>query len=439
MTERERREWREFRSVWWGHPMKNAVDRATSALPKLMRERLDEFGMDFAIIYPSLGMFATELWDEALRRAVCRAYNKYHADIFRGLGDRLGPVAIIPMHTPEEAIEELEYAVKELGFKVVMMPASTRRTIPAIAQKYPEIARYPELMQRMYWLDTHCLDSDYDYDKVWKKCVELKVAPTFHSVCLGMPSRTSISNFVFNHLGHFAEAGQTICRALFMGGVTKRFPELRFAFLEGGVAWGCELYNDIFMDWRTRNIEFLPNLDPKQLDWKVFGELCEEYGGPLFTERLERYRKGEASDLIAGPLDPGQPLDEFAHCGVKSARDIRDRFVRNFFFGCEGEDRMTAIAFDSKKNPLSARLNAMFGSDIGHFDVHDMNEAVSEAYEMVEDGTIAAGDFRDFVFTNAVKLHAEVNPDFFKGTVIEKEVDAVLGKVREQLSAAAGH
>ena len=33
MTERERLEWREFRPVWWGHPMRNMLDRATSTLP----------------------------------------------------------------------------------------------------------------------------------------------------------------------------------------------------------------------------------------------------------------------------------------------------------------------------------------------------------------------------------------------------------------------
>src|SRR5271154_5801814 len=55
MTEQERLDWREFKPVWWGHPMKNTLDRATSTLPKLLHSRMDEFGLDFAIIYPSLG------------------------------------------------------------------------------------------------------------------------------------------------------------------------------------------------------------------------------------------------------------------------------------------------------------------------------------------------------------------------------------------------
>jgi predicted TIM-barrel fold metal-dependent hydrolase len=421
MTEQERLDWREFKPVWWGHPMKNTLDRATSTLPKLLHSRMDEFGLDFAIIYPSLGMFATELADAELRQAVCRAYNKYHADIFREYGDRLAPVAVIPMHTPQEAIAELEYAVKELGMKAVMLPTSTRRPIPALEHKYAEIK------DRLYWLDNHCVDSIYNYDPVWAKCVELKVAPTFHSVCLGMSSRTAPSNFVFNHLGHFAEAGQTAARALFMGGVTRRFPQLRFAFLEGGVAWGCELYNDIFMDWRTRNVNFLPALDPANLDEKLFADLCASYGGKFFTDRLHRMKEGtDASDLIAGPRDAGRGQDEFERCGIAKESDIRDLFAPSFFFGCEGEDHSVGYAFDARKNPHNARLNAMFGSDIGHFDVPEMNEAVSEAYGLVEKGVIEEADFRDFVFTNPVKLHAEVNPEFFKGTAIETEVARLL-------------
>ena len=421
MTERERLEWREFRPVWWGHPMRNTLDRATSTLPGLLHSRMDEFGLDFAIIYPSLGMFATELWDEELRLAVCRAFNKYHADIFREFSDRLTPVAVIPMHTPEEAIAELEYVVKVLGMKAVMLPTSTRRPIPALERKYAEIKG------RLYWLDNHCVDSIYDYDPVWAKCVELKVAPTFHSVCLGMSSRTAVSNFVFNHLGHFAEAGQTAARALFMGGVARRFPQLRFAFLEGGVAWGCELYNDIFMDWRTRNARFIPALDPAGFDERLFADLCTTHGGSFFTGRLARMKEGiDASDLIAGPRNVGPSLDEFAHCSIAKETDIRDLFVPFFYFGCEGEDHSVGYAYDSQKNPLNARLNAMFGSDIGHFDVPDMSEAVSEAYGLVEKGVITRHDFRDFVFTNPVKLHAEVNPEFFKGTAIESAVERLL-------------
>ena len=37
-------------------------------------------------------------------------------------------------------------------------------------------------------------------------------------------------------------------------------------------------------------------------------------------------------------------------------------------------------------------------------------------------------DFKAFVFTNAVRLHAGMNPDFFKGTVVEAEAGQVLAR-----------
>jgi hypothetical protein len=65
---------------------------------------------------------------------------------------------------------------------------------------------------------------------------------------------------------------------------------------------------------------------------------------------------------------------------------------------------------------LAARLNAIFSSDIGHFDVLDVTEVVPEAYEMVEDGLATAADFRDFAFANVVRLLGHQNPRFFAGT-----------------------
>ena len=53
--------------------------------------------------------------DTRQRRAICRAYNVFAMDQFRPLADRIIPAAIIPMYTPEEAIEELDYAVTQLG------------------------------------------------------------------------------------------------------------------------------------------------------------------------------------------------------------------------------------------------------------------------------------------------------------------------------------
>ncbi|MGH7311360.1 MAG: hypothetical protein ACREK6_21970, partial [Candidatus Rokuibacteriota bacterium] len=37
-------------------------------------------------------------------------------------------------------------------------------------------------------------------------------------------------------------------------------------------------------------------------------------------------------------------------------------------------------------------------------------------------------DFRDFMFANAVRFWGEVNPEFFKGTAVEKAAAEVLAR-----------
>jgi hypothetical protein len=51
-----------------------------------------------------------------------------------------------------------------------------------------------------------------------------------------------------------------------------------------------------------------------------------------------------------------------------------------------------------------------------------MSEVLEEAHELLDDGLITEDDFRQFVFINAASLHTALNPDFFKGTVVEDAV-----------------
>jgi predicted TIM-barrel fold metal-dependent hydrolase len=418
-TPRERLANRIPRPTWWAHPARNTLDRATSSLPRLLHRRLDDFGLDVAIIYPSIGLFPIHYDEAEVRLSMCRAFNRMQADIFREYRDRLIPVAIIPMHTPAEAIAELEYAVQTLGFRAIVMPAYVRRPIEAVAQKIPELVRYAT------WFDNFCIDCSYDYDPVWAKCLELKLSPTFHSPTSGLNTRASVSNFVYNHIGHFAAGGEVICKALFLGGVTRRFPRLRFAFMEGGVSWGCALFSDLISHWSKRNVAALAHLDPANRDEHQIRQLFEEYGGE-YGARVVARQGQDRSHLMWGSPEDSADIDEFARCAIAGKVDIRELFIPKFFFGCEGDDRMSALAFDSRKNPMGVRLNAIYSSDIGHFDIPDMRDAAGEAYEMVEDGLIDGDDFRDLVFANPVRAKTDVNPEFFKGTLVEDAVVSLL-------------
>jgi hypothetical protein len=123
-------------------------------------------------------------------------------------------------------------------------------------------------------------------------------------------------------------------------------------------------------------------------------------------------------------------MNDFALTGVEKPADIRRIFDTNFYFGSEADDRITTIAFNPKLNHYGARLNAILGSDIGHWDVPDMTQVLVEAYELVEKGYLTEDDFRDFTFGNVVTMHTGMNPAFFKGTVVEAAVEKFTADLR---------
>jgi hypothetical protein len=251
------------------------------------------------------------------------------------------------------------------------------------------------------------------------------VAPSLHNGARSILLRNSPSNFCYNHIGHFASASEAVAKAIFLGGVTRRFPKLNFAFLEGGVGWASMLYADLIGHWEKRNRQAIESTNPSKLDVGKLHELAQKYGSRAVAEAVGRREglEGDSNSTLTGGLEN---LDDYFRCQITKKEDIRDLFVPRFYFGCEADDPINAWAFNRQASPMRARLNALFSSDIGHFDVPDMTEVVPEAYELVEHGLIIDDDFQDFMFDNAVRFWGEVNPDFFKGTIVEKQAGEVL-------------
>src|SRR4051812_6059886 len=106
---------------WWGWQTANVRDRATAHLPALLYERLDEIGIDYTVLYPSMALGYFEVTDEELSSVLCRAVNTAQARRFAPYRDRCTVGALIPMNTPAQAIAEAEYAVCELGATSLLM------------------------------------------------------------------------------------------------------------------------------------------------------------------------------------------------------------------------------------------------------------------------------------------------------------------------------
>jgi predicted TIM-barrel fold metal-dependent hydrolase len=402
MTPQERMDKRLHRPTWWGEPA-STLDRATAMILRLFYERLDDCGIDFALVYTSPGLFYISNPDAELRRAVSRAVNMMNAEMFRPYARRLTPAAVVPVYTPQEAIEETEYAVRELGLKVIMIANHVKRPIPAYARNATDVSQVP------HYIDPLGLDSAYNYNPLWARCVELQVAVTAHSGSMGWGSRVSVNNFTYNHIGHFANASHAFAKALVLGGVTYRFPSLKFAFLEGGVGWACNLLTDLIGHWEKRHGRAMQaHVRPTNLDRQMLTDLFARYGGQEYVDKtdgllgcLSLVSPFKTSEELT-TREYKENLDDFVAANVASEEELRQRFAENFYFGCEADDVMTAWAFDKHGKH---RLQPVFSSDVGHFDVVDMSEVLEKAYELVEHEIISADDFRHFVFTNPARLH----------------------------------
>jgi predicted TIM-barrel fold metal-dependent hydrolase len=427
------RERGEPRSSWWP-TSNNALDQVTCTSPTLFAERMEEMGVDYAVLYPSFGLRLLTTRDDTVRRQMIRAQNTMLADLYADVADKVTAVAAVPMHTPEEAVDELCFVVRELGFKAVTMPPAVARPLPALPDAFPA-ARL---------VDRYGIDSEYDYSPVWQTCVDLGVVATFHGGqgYLYMPDgQDSYTNFAANHILAHAYLQLQTLKSLLFAGVPQRFPELRFAFLEGGAGWACDLLHHFEEHREKRSGEGLKLLDPRLMDQELYNDLLEKYGMPVPPRTADglAWRAGGFQMSRTAPEAPADAewiRDEFADSLIESDADIREMFEDRLFFGCEADDRSVYRATDTKGNAMNARLQPLFSSDAGHFDLPDIRFAVPESHKLVERGLIDDTAYNDFVFGNAVRMYGSMHHGFFTGTTIETEAQAVLAAAQ---TARPGH
>jgi predicted TIM-barrel fold metal-dependent hydrolase len=395
---------------WWSSPLHNVRDLAASIAPRLLAERLPEVGIDYSVLYPTLALATAAVEDDGLRVGLCRGWNDYFADTYAPFADRMTPAGIIPMHTPSEAIAELEHC-RSIGLKVAGIPHTVVR---AITSATPSPWRMPG---QTHWCDFFGLDSAYDYDPVWSKFGELGFAITVHVGVGAAPMGWYhwVSNFVANHVGSFAWGCHPLCKALLLGGVTRRFPDAVIAFQECGVSWATTLLADLIEHWEKRNTDTMRSVfDPQLFDLPELRRYVTDYAPELLAD------VDDVDAALRGAMLWGRPpehLDEFAAMQVASEHDIIDLAAPRLWFGCEADDR-TVIAAFAEHNGLGVDFNVMLGSDISHFDTPDMDAVVPSACRLVEKGLLDHRQLRALLCDNAARLFTHADPNFFAGTAL---------------------
>ena len=176
---------------------------------------MDAEGVDVAVIYPTLGLYALAVPDinPKLAAAIARAYNNWLHEFCQADSDRLIGAALVSPFDVNDAVAETRRSVKDLGFKGIMLR--------------------PNEVNRRNWYDPY-------YDPLWSELEELDVPVGFHE------GAGAALPYVGEEFGDNIMLAHAICHPLEQmlaatsfcaGGILARHPNLRVAFLEGNSSW----------------------------------------------------------------------------------------------------------------------------------------------------------------------------------------------------------
>ena len=289
-----------------------------------------------------------------------------------------------------------------------MLRGNQERPIPGAAEGI-------DAQKAAWYCDTIALDSPYDYDPFWQRCVELGVAVTQHSGSGRWQDRASISNFTYNHVGHFAEANHAFARGVFLGGlVGRRYPSLNFGFMEGGVSWASQMCNEIIRHWEKRRRSGWQY--PSATSVAEMHQLIDRYG----DQRLKAN-----ADAIMNSLDAFRPSAVLKNSGVLSmSRTIlkQQELIQKRMSGRSSPGTSTSAARRTIGQPCGLSIpvwacgfGRSFSSDFTHFDVPDFREVIPKRLKWSRRSSwTGAGFSRVHVHQRRAAAHAQ-QPGLLQG------------------------
>jgi len=170
---------------------------------------LDELGFEASVLYPTGGLSFGRMIDVELAVGTARAYNDWLADTYLKRDSRLKGVGLIPFQEPDAAVEELRRIVQDHGMVGALMPATGLRS---------------HFGDKIYW-------------PIYAEADRLGSCLSVHGGSYGGLGFDHLNAFPAIHaLGHPLSVAVAFA-SLTINGIFDRFPNVRFGFLEAGVAW----------------------------------------------------------------------------------------------------------------------------------------------------------------------------------------------------------
>lgn len=181
----------------------------TSVGPEQWRQFLDKTGLEYSVLYPTVGLAYGQETNPDWAVAYARAYNNWLHERYMKADRRLKGIALIPMQNVPAAVAELRRAVTELGMLGAMIP-SNGLVKHVGAKEYWPVYEEAERLDCAIAVHGGCYGG-LGFDTF--------TAPSTHRA-LGMPFPLAIA--MTGMIAH---------------GVFDAFPRVRVGFLEGGTSW----------------------------------------------------------------------------------------------------------------------------------------------------------------------------------------------------------
>jgi uncharacterized protein len=170
---------------------------------------LGEVGIESTVLYPTGALGYGRMVDLDWSIVVCRAYNDWLSETYVRHDPRFHGMALVPLQDPAEAVKELRRAVVELGLSGAFLPSNG---LPLTLGSKPYWPLYAEAERLECALAVHGGNhSGYGMD-------HLNIYPPVHSLGHPFGQLVSFGSIIFN-------------------GIFDKYPGVRIAFLEGGIAW----------------------------------------------------------------------------------------------------------------------------------------------------------------------------------------------------------
>ena len=190
--------------------------------PQIWLDCLERGGLDFAVLYPTLLLDYSHIYDPDYLIALGKAYNNYVADEFLKCDQRLRAVALVPLLEVEESIKEMHRVIVELGFSGIFVPAVGFGLL-----------------------------GDKKFHSIYSEAEKLECLVAVHGGH-ATADHVPYTRFIQRHTVGFPVSNMIQMMHMTYEGVFEMFPNLKVAYLESGCTWAPYFLDRMDEEWEKR-------------------------------------------------------------------------------------------------------------------------------------------------------------------------------------------